>query len=257
MQPIFNLQGSHPFLVCSLSDSSEADLISTMRNAVYDGADGFLLHLEKLDPACQNREALARIFSYAENKPVLTVNYRYDHPEIPDETLAALQLEAVAAGAGCVDMMGDLFGSSPFELATDPVVVEKQKEYIAAIHAGGAQVMVSSHLWAPIPTEQMLAQALEMERRGADIVKIAMKIDTEEQLLEGIRATALLRDILDKPFLFIMMGQHGKAHRVMAPVLGSCMVLCVQRYTPRGHKDKPLLRAVRAVYQNLDYQPTR
>ena len=55
------------------------------------------------------------------------------------------------------------------------------------------------------------------------------------------------------PFLMINMGDHGKAHRVIGPVFGSCMLLCVQQYTPNGHKEKPLLRACRDIYNNFDY----
>ena len=66
-----------------------------------------------------------------------------------------------------------------------------------------------------------------------------------------------MRKALHVPFLHIAIGQWGKVHRVMAPTLGSSMVLCVQRYTPAGHKDKPLLRATRAVYDNLDWHRFR
>ena len=58
-----------------------------------------------------------------------------------------------------------------------------------------------------------------------------MKIDTEEQLLEESRHSA--RGYPRQAIPVIMMGQHGKAHRVMAPVRAR-MVLCVQRYTPVG-----------------------
>ncbi len=253
--PIFTFTGARPPLVCSLSDKTELDTICTMRNAIFDGADGFLIHLERMDPALWTRDAMRRIFAYAEDKPILTLHYRGN--TLTDEDRAKIQLDAVAAGAGCVDVMGDMFGACEGELTFDPAAMEQQARYIDEIHSRGAQVMMTSHLYKFEQKEQILTRVLEMERRGADIVKIAMAVANEEELLASIEETTLMRKTLHVPFLHIAIGQWGKVHRVMAPTLGSCMVLCVQRYTPAGHKDKPLLRATRAIYDNLDWHRFR
>lgn len=254
-KPVFQFSGAQPLLVCSIADRAEIDVVCTMRNATFDGADGFLIHLERLDPALWNTESMKRIFNYAEDKPILTLHYRDNG--LSDEERAAIQLQAVAAGAGCVDMMGDMFGTCEGELTQDPVVMERQKRYIDDIHEAGAQVMMSSHIWKFRHKDEIVERVCEMERRGADIVKIAMMIQNEEELLESIEETTLMRKCLHVPFLHVAMGQWGKVHRVIAPTLGSCMVLCVQKYIPDGHKDKPLLRATRAVYNNLDWHHYR
>lgn len=244
--------GKRPPLVCSLSDPDVASTICTIRNAIYDGADGFLLHMEKLREEFQNRESLQEIFRYTKDKPILTLNYRYGNSRT-DEQLAQLHLEALEAGAGCCDIMADMFGQTEPQITYEPEAIRRQMELIDKIHSVGGQVLMSSHLWKFYPTDFLMETVLEMKRRGADIVKIAMRVDSQEEMIAACQQTALLKEALGIPFLMINMGEHGKAHRVIGPVFGSCMLLCVQRYTPNGHKEKPLLRACRDIYNNFDY----
>lgn len=254
--PVYHFNDKKPTLVCSLSGADETSNICAIRNAVFEGADGFLLHLEKLKPEYQNREALTRIFRPMEDKPVGTTNYR--RPDITEDERAELQKTAVLAGSGCVDVMGDMFDPSPFELTHDPEAIKKQADLIGWVHDNGAQVLMSSHILKDfMPTEQLIEQALEMESRGVDVVKLVVKVSNEDQLLEGMAATAKLHRALKKPFLHILGGPLGRAHRILAPTLGSCMVLCVQQYTPGCTLDKPMLKAVRAIWDNLDYKPAR
>lgn len=254
-RPVFFAGGSHVPLTCSVSDRDEAECISTVRNALYDGADGFLFHLEKLDPAAKNAAALRQIFAYTENRPVLTVNYRTGGTD--DAELASLQLEAVEAGAGCVDVMGDMFGRCEGELTRDREAILRQRDYIDEIHAEGAQVMMSSHILKYIEDDRLMEYAHEFVRRGADIVKLVTGAENEDELMKGLNQTRMLRDNLNVPFLHIIGGRYGRIHRALAPTLGSCMVLCVQRYTPAGNKDKPLLRATRTLYKSLDWGRNR
>jgi hypothetical protein len=75
----------------------------------------------------------------------------------------------------------------------------------------------------------------------------------EDDLLETIKTTALMRRELEFPYLHVCMGQHGKIHRIISGMLGSCMLLCVERYTDLSHRDQPLLRATRDVLNNFDW----
>ena len=247
-------RGKRPLLVCSLSDSTPADLQVTIRHALYDGADGFLLHMERLLPEHRNRDSLARIFAFMEGLPVMTLNYAYGDHATPDE-LMALQTVAIEAGASCIDLPADMYADSQGFYSDQPEAVEKQMAFIRRVHEMGAQVLGSYHQFQTYcPSDVMLGRAKNMAARGADIVKIAMHIEREDQLPDAIMTTIRLNRELDKPFLHILFGGLGKGHRALAPTLGSCMVLCVQRYSVAGHKDKPLLRATRDLYNNLDFE---
>ena len=116
---------------------------------------------------------------------------------------------------------------------------------------------MSSHTWQYLTPEQILDITKAHEARGADITKIVTCANTEEELLSNFEAMRRMKKELNIPFLFLANGAHCKLQRIVGAYFGSCMVLCVQRYTPAGHKDKPLLRATRAVYDNLDWHRFR
>ena len=91
-----------------------------------------------------------------------------------------------------------------------------------------------------------------MSSRGADMIKIAMAAHCEDDALEALRTTALLKRELKVPYLYICMGQYGKLQRAIGPLLGSSMALCVPTYTDHSHREQPLLRAEKAVLDNVD-----
>ncbi|MDF2722317.1 MAG: type 3-dehydroquinate dehydratase [Paenibacillus sp.] len=245
-----NSKPQYPMLLASLSDSNPDDTICTIRNAILDGADGFLMHLQKLAQEHINPEALRRIFSYTGGKPIYAMNYRGRQKS--DEQLIEEQIMAVKAGANMIDMIGDTFDRSPLELTRNPAAIEKQQQVIAQVHELGGEVLISSHTHVYMTTEEVLEHTKELEARGADFIKIAMSVNSEEEMIESIKTTSIVSRELNVPFLHICMGSHGKLHRAIGPLVGSCFALCVQKYTPNGHKDKVLLRAEKQVLDNID-----
>ncbi|MBE7042894.1 MAG: type I 3-dehydroquinate dehydratase [Ruminococcaceae bacterium] len=246
-----------PYFTVSLSAKTPEETISVIRNAVFEGADAFLIHLEQFAPEYRTKETLEQIYSYTEDKPIMTLNYRsaFSSNQSDDER-SKLQLLSVEAGAGCVDMMADYFDPNPQQMTYSKEAIKKQKEYIDTIHQMGGQVLISSH--PPYKTkEELLEYMFIMQERSADIAKVAMRCDTQEQADSLWDSTIELKKQLDIPFLLIGTGTYGKAHRALAPVFGSCMVLCVQEYRPGFHKEKVLLKAAKSVYDNLDYKNYR
>ena len=256
MKPLFSRQ-KLPMLVTSLTDATPAKTVCTIRNAIFDGTDGLMLHMEALSPEHICEAALKTIFDYTCDKPMFTLNYRRPNSGKTDEQLVAEQLMAVRAGASMIDMMGDMFDPSAMELTRDPRAIARQQQVIEQVHALGGEVLMSSHIWVYMTAEETMAHAKALADRGADFVKIAMSVHTEEEALDAMRTTYLVKKELKVPFLHICMGQYGKLHRAIAPMLGSCFALCVQSYTEAGHKEKPLLRAEKALFENLDWQPAR
>ncbi len=254
-KPLFS-QEKLPIIVTSMTDPTPADTVCTMRNAIYEGTDAFMIHLEKMEDKYMNFDDLKVIFDYACNKPVYTMNYRNNKAK-PDDRLIDEQLLAVKAGASMIDMMGDMFDPSPMQLTFNPKAIDKQKEVIDKVHEMGGEVLISSHTWVYMTAEEVLAHTREVEKRGADFVKIAMCVNSEEEAVKAMQTTTIVKNELRIPFLHICMGQHGKLHRAIGPMLGSCFALCVQQYTKAGHKEKPLLSSERAVFDNIDYHPGR
>jgi hypothetical protein len=148
-----------------------------------------------------------------------------------------------------------MYHASPLQLSSDEESVEKQTQLGRTVHELGGEVLMSSHTWVPMTAEETITHARALASRGADMIKIAMIANTEAESMETFRATALLKHETDTPYLLVCMGQYGKFHRQIGPLFGSAMALCVQQYTTRSHKDQALLRATRAVFDNVDWNP--
>lgn len=246
-------------LTCSLRETSIQANVATIRNAIFDGADAFMLHLEKIPDENINVEDLKRLYDYAGKRPIISVNYRSKNkPGKTDDDLIAQQMISIEAGAQIVDVFGDIYNPSKDELALDSETINKQKDYINTIHSRGAKVLMSSHIYRYMNTEEVLSHALKMQERGADIAKIAMTVNSEVEFQEAINTMFELKNKLSISYFFVTMGQYGKLLRQISGLLGSKIVLCNQQYTENSKPlEQPLLRAMKTVYDNLDLDMAR
>jgi hypothetical protein len=247
-----------PFLCAEIDEETPLDSIYAIRNAEYDGAAAVYCNFLALDRKYLNREDLSKIFS-STTLPVLVMNYRRGDnrmPAITDEERAESFLLAVEAGASAVDVFGDIFDPSPMQLSRKPGTVERQRRLIKDIHDRGGEVMLSCHTLVPMKTEEVLAQAREViETRRPDMIKIVPQAATEDDLLEALKTTSVLRRELTIPFLHVVMGKYTRIHRVTAPMFGSACCLCVPSYKKGANTEQPLLRATRQVWNNFVWQP--
>lgn len=247
-----------PLLTNMVQADNPDDGIITVRNAVFDGCDAFGLQLCRLNPVFRTKEIYQSIFEFMEDKPIYITNYRQGYNEgVSDEALAEGLIAAIRAGATMADVMGDMFDPSPFEMTQNKSAIDRQKKLIEKIHSIGGEVLISSHISNFLPAEKVLEIATQQQKRGADIVKIVTAANSQEEELENLRITTLLKKELRVPFLFLSTGSHYKLHRMIGPMLGSVMYLCVQRHDALSTKSQPVLRSVREVLGNFDYKPNR
>ena len=158
-----------------------------------------------------------------------------------------LLLMGLRAGATLCDIMGDTFHPETDQLTFDTQAVEKQKELINKIHEMGGEVLISTHTSRYFTEEEVLSYARAQIERGADVVKIVSKANSEEEQMAALQIIHRLKKELDKPFLFLVGGTHTRLIRQIGPALGVCMYLCVQRYFPVTAKAQPQLRATKAI----------
>ncbi len=258
MRPSFVNQPK-PFIVSVITEPDPDSAIATIRNSEYDGAQAFDLHLRSLELQYHNITDLERIIKCT-NKPVMTIYYRGDSKwtrEVTDEERAEAHLLSLECGASACDIMGDMFDPSLMEISFKPDVIDRQKKFIDKIHKLGGEVIMSSHTWTHMSTDQVVEHLKALESRGADMVKVACSVNNEDELVEAFETTVALKRELKVPFIHICMGQFGKLHRFVGPMLGSSLIFCVQTYTQRGHKEQPLVRAAKAVFDNLDWHVAR
>lgn len=270
---------SRPFLCCVLiDDRSPGELLRTIRLAEAAGAQAFELDLQALPPEYRTPEALAPVFE-ATARPIFTAYRRYDtsSPEpLPlapgEEKRIAAQLGLLAVGSAGFDMELDTFdprpepwpasdeglrysydpASPPREVSPDPEADRRQRDVIAEAHARGGEVILSTHALTRLPAEEAVRVAKLAQDRGADLVKIVRLCVSDEDVVETLATTVALRRELRIPFVMMGQGEYGRLTRLMAPLLGSCLVFCRQTYSPGSFLDQPLIGTARAVLENVD-----
>ena len=227
--------------------------ISRIRNANCLGADGYGLQVESLLREYQTPEVFEKIFKEMGGRPVYVTNYRgAQNKGRTDEELMEGLLTLARSGATLCDVMGDYFCPHPEELSDDPQAIKKQMGLIDQLHEAGAEVLMSSHVLKFTPAQRVLEIAKEQVRRGADIVKIVTGADTMEQQIENLRITDLLKQELDKPFLFLSGGK-SSIHRRLGMKFGCCMALCVYEHDHLSTKAQPLLSTMKTVRDGIDF----
>lgn len=236
-----------PLITVLLSRETPEAYIAAAQAAFADGADAVCYQSCSLKPEYRNPETYKKLFEAAQGRPIYVTNYRHRTNEnATDEEIAAHLLVLARAGATLCDVMGDLFDRQVGEMSYDPAAIEKQKQLIDALHAEGAQVLMSSHVHQFTPADEVLRIALAQQERGADIVKIVTGAEDMEQQIENLRITTLLKKELRVPFLFLSGGVCN-LHRRLGGQLGCCMYLSSQDLDAEKKPLQPFTKDLRAI----------
>ncbi|MEK6793191.1 MAG: type I 3-dehydroquinate dehydratase [Spirochaetota bacterium] len=252
MRPSF-VKLIQPYLAAIVEEVTPNACMANIRNAEHEGAQAFMLDLSRIPPEHRTREILGQIIK-STGRPVMPLVYRANRMSMDvftDEQRAEEMMKALDAGAAGCDVMGDMFDPSPRELTRDPQAVEKQMKLIREIHSMGAEVLMSSHMPIPISAEETLEHLQRMQERGADIVKIVVTADTEDEFIESQRATVLLKKGLKVPFVHLCNGRYGRLQRFVAPMLGASLTFGVREYSESSLGIQPTIRAARTVLDEL------
>lgn len=212
-----------------------------------EGAEAFGVQFESLLPEYKNKETIKELFDYAGELPVYFTNYRFlENEGKSEETLAEELVEYASLGGTLCDVTGDLFDPTEDQVTTSEAAIKKQMELIDKLHKMGKEVLMSSHVCKFTPAERVLEIALEHKRRGADIAKIVTGASTMEEQIENLRITAILKEKLGIPFLFLTGGE-CRISRRLGGTLGNCMSLTVHEYDELATPMQPLLSDMKII----------
>lgn len=227
------------------------EIIAQARGAEFGGADAIAVSLHELKPEFRDQTHLAKIIN-AVKLPFMFFFYRQDvwQAHLTDESRQEVLLVAARAGASFIDVMGDLYDPSPREYTKCPEAIDKQRRLIEEIHAAGAKVVISAHMQEALTAEEVLAQLQDFADRGADLAKIVTTVNTEEEFLESIRTTFLLRRQLPVPFIQLTNGAFGRLQRFLGMSLGAAATFAVHQYGLRNPMTQPSLHAMKQVQEN-------
>ncbi len=248
------LNKPYPVIAGIFSGQTPSELIVAARNSEFEGAGGIAIDLCDFKPEFRNAESFEKITGSV-HLPFMFYFYRDDKWEkLNDDDRQDVLLTAAGAGASMIDVMGDLYDPSDNEITYSKKAIDKQKQLIDKIHDKGADVVISSHTNCYLTTEQVVEHLQEVEKRGADVVKIVTKIDTEEELAEALQTTIVLNKELKTPFIHLCGGKYSRPHRFMCPVLGTSILFAVPQYIDKYPGFfQPTIRAMKAVLDNVHW----
>lgn len=225
------LHSDRPIITAMLKNRDTRSLLAEIERCIINGAEAFGLQIDIMEPQYRTKKDFTELFQAMDGRPAYITDYsRGNVNPVPqsEEELTQELLMAFDCGAKLCDIRGDLYCPSAGEITEDEIAVEKQKALIRQIHQMGGEVLMSSHVLKYIPKEETLRIAMLHQERGADIAKIVTMADSEEELMENFETTLLLKRKLQIPSLFLCNGTHCKKHRIMGPLLGSCMFLTTE-----------------------------
>ena len=260
MKPTF-LHQSRPLITSMILKDNPDSIRFAVKNSIDDGADALGIQLEKLKKEYKTEENYKKVFSACCGHPIYITNYRgCQNMGLSDEELTEEILKALKCGATLGDVMGSAFDQESgmgigLELSMKQEAIDRQRKLIDTIHAMGKEVLMSSHVLQFVPAETVLEIAYEQQRRGADIVKIVTAANSDEEQMENLRITTLLKNELKVPFLFLSGGTHSKIHRMIGPQLGCVTYLAVREHDECAVPTQPTVKAAKAVRDHFDSMP--
>lgn len=221
------LKNERPIITCFLTPGKKEDMEKEINAAINQGAEGFCFQMELLPPESKNEETIKGLFNKMGDRLIYVTNYKRGsvYPDLTDEQRAEELLNAIGWGANLIDIPTDMFADSECEFSMEKDAVEKQKKLAEKAHQMGAKVLISSHIFKYMPKEAVLSIALSQQERGADIAKVVVWADTEEELCEAFETNALLKKRLDIDFLFLINGKMSRKHRLMGPLMSGGIYL--------------------------------
>ena len=87
---------------------------------------------------------------------------------------------------------------------------------------------MSTHIFEYRSPQNVLEIAKLQQERGVDIAKVVTTVDSKKELDDAFKTLFLLKENLNIPFLFLTNGSFHRYHRIVGPLLGSCIYLCVE-----------------------------
>ena len=255
------LNQNRPLITGMILKDNPDSIRFAVKNSICDGADCLGIQLECLKKEYKTEENYKKIFAACSGHPIYITNYRgSENKGISDEELAKELLNALSCGATLADVPATLFDEESgwgvgLDLSMKQDAIDCQIRLIDKIHSMGKEVLVSSHILKLTPAETVLEVAYEQQRRGADIVKIVTAANSDEEQIENLRITTLLKKELKVPFLFLSGGTHSKIHRMIGPQLGCVTYLAVHEHDAMAVPTQPTIKSAKAVRDHFDHLP--
>ena len=84
-----------------------------------------------------------------------------------------------------------------------------------------------------------------------DIAKIVTVANSDKESEDAFKTNFLLSDKLNIPFLYLCNGSHCRKHRLLGPLLGSCMYLCLENSKTCG--PQPTIEEAKVMREKMQF----
>lgn len=172
----------------------------------------FYEHIENLNKVKLLLENIRKIYS----KPILfTFRSKNEGGECELSEEKYLELCNYAIDCKLIDLID-------IELSQQEKNIKKTTSFA---HEKGVKVVMSNHDFIKTPDEEEIINRLvKMQEYGADITKIAVMANCEEDMLTLLSASLKMKkEKADRPFIALSMGPMGILTRLSGELFGSCL----------------------------------
>lgn len=243
-----------PFVVGVVVEPTVARSREISASAFREGADAVELNLASL----RSGEAPRRGFFAGLRHPVYTSCRRAKFmgvygarfasvPVLSDEERMERQLDWLSAGSAGLDIEADTFAATRDEWTKTRDAVRGQRAIADATHRGRGAVIFSWHPPRTVKFPEAHRAALELRARGADFVKIVVRVRDAREALDAAHISLQLRDALDFPFVFLPIGPGAESVRPYMTAFGAAYLLARPSRGSNRLPAQPLVPRARAL----------
>lgn len=269
-----------PFIVTSITAETVERAIAIIKQAEYDGARAFEIHLPILSFPDPGRIAELTDATAAPMYATCRRGRFYDLLGVEtsvtltdDQRIDAL-VEAVEAGFDGVDFELDTYArtggpdayteagiaayadsdAGPAQITDDETAIERQKAAVGRVHDAGGEVVLSAHTYTHLEPTDAVGIAERVTARGGDLAKIVGVDRDMDEALETLQAHLRLNETEVVPYALMAIGDPSRIVRPIAPMFGSAWVFAQPELTPGGFHAWPLVENAREVLRRVDWQ---
>ena len=195
--------------------------VKMLENVAFDLAELRIDFFEDVEHPDQVGALLAEINSIYKKPLLFTFRTKKEGGERELSLDRYFELNRFVIQSGLVDLVDLELFSSEAEVI----------ELIAEAKENNVKVVLSSHdFFRTPPKEEIVARLVKMQGIGADITKIAVMPQSEEDVLMLLAATLEMKKAkADRPCITMSMGKYGVISRLAGELFGSCLTFAAAK----------------------------
>jgi len=247
-----------PFVIGVVVERGTAAAARAAARAFRDGADAVELNLACLPIADLPGRAFyaglrGPVYGSCRRAPFMRVyGSRFARlPALADEVRVERQLLQLEHGAAGLDLEADTFAPNADEWTRDRSAIRRQTAVAYAAHQLGRAVIFSWHPSRKLTFAEARRAVLALRARGADFVKIVVRVAGIDDALDALRISQRLHDTLGGPLVFLPLGPGAERVRPFVTAFGAAYLLARPAVGSNRLPAQPLVARARSLLDSL------